>query len=367
MSFIEKAQLSYLHYRHKISPILFLASFAVDLYFVDNPDSRGTIIFIATHFFLTTIFLILSAVAANKDMGINEKSKWSATNKIFLEIFLQFTFGALSSALFVLYFKGSDFIASLPFLALLAAFLIGNEFAQKHTSRFEVRYISTIFLTYSFLLYLVPLFTGKLGNISFIQSTLLALIVSLIILWMIRIFAKTLYIYTKKVVIWSLIIVFIGIPLLVFFDIIPPLPLMLRGGEVAHSVTKTESNNYILSTEEIPSYRLLGIPFIFPSYLVDNGSELAFFTSVYTPNSISANIVHVWKIYDPNTRTFIERSRIPLKVAGGRENGFRTYSIITKPEVGLWIVSAELSNGQVLGHRKFFVKKGNPILHDILR
>jgi hypothetical protein len=365
MSFIEKAQLSYLKYRHKISPILFLVSFVIDLYFIKNPDSLETIIFISTHFLLTIIFIILSAIAANKDMSVNEKSKWSASNKIFLEIFIQFTFGALASALFVLYFKGSDFIASLPFLFLLAGFLIGNEFAQKHTSRLEVRYISTIFLAYTFLLYLVPLFTGKLGNISLIQSTVIALIVSLLILWLIKIFAETLYIYTKKVLIFSLVAVFVGIPALIFFDVIPPLPLIMRGGEVVHSITKTEGYNYILTSEKIPAYRMLGIPFLFPSYLIEEGGEIAFFTSVYTPNSISTNINHVWKIYDPDTRTFTERSKIPLRVAGGRENGFRTYSIITNPEAGLWSVSAELNTGQVLGHRKFFIKKGSPILYNI--
>ncbi len=364
MNWLERAQLSYLHYRHKVSPVLFLASFVIDLWLIEQPDSIETILFILSYFSLTLVLFLCLAVAANRDMDIEGKKKWSTSIKIFLEIFLQFTFGALASALFVLYFKGADFIASLPFLFILAGFLIGNEFAQKHTSRLEARFISIIFLSYTFLLYIVPLMNGKLGNSSFIISTSASFILSIFILLSIKRISPILFAHTKKVLISSIAILFVGVPALIFLDIIPPLPLMLREGTVAHSVTKVEGVGYTLSTEAIPTYKNLGIPFVSPVYHIEQGGELSFFTAIYTPIQIKTDIIHIWKWYDPEIRDYVERSKIILHVSGGRDDGFRTYSTITDPEPGLWSVTAELGTGQILGHRKFVVKRGSvPIVN----
>ncbi len=367
MKWYESAQLKYLHYRHKISPILFILSFIIDLSFVKKPDSKETIIFISIQFILTAILILLTARAANVDMSAGKGNKWSTSIKIFLDILLQFTFGAMASALFVLYFKGADYVASLPLLILLAVFLLGNEFAHKHTSRLEVRYASTIVLAYAFLLYLVPLYRNELGNDSLLISSLMAFLIAFVIFFLIKKVAPALFICTKKVLIISIVSLFVGLPLLIIYDVIPPLPLMLREGSVANSVSKVHESEYILKLQPVALYKRLGIPLLRPTYTVNKGGDLVFFTAVYAPSEIRTDIVHIWKWYDPSIRDYIERSRIDLKVSGGRERGYRTYSIISNVEDGLWRVTAELKTGQVLGHRDFKVEYGEPNLVEAVK
>lgn len=366
MTLFEKITFSYLKFRHAFSPILFTLGFLLDLKVVKQPDATNTIIFISTHFVLTTILILLNSIAANKDMDQSSKN-WNPTVKVLLEIMLQFTFGALASSLFVLYFKGSDYVASLPILIILATFLFGNEFAQRHTGRFEVRFVSTVILAYIYLIYLVPLLRNQLGNISLLISTGASIIFALILIVLFRKVAPVLFAHSKTVLMYSMFGLFVGLPLLVYLDVLPPLPLILREGTVAHSVIKEHGTEYKLAVEDAPLYERLGIPFLSPVYKVEKGGDLYFFTAVYAPSEIKTDIIHVWSEYDPDARDFIERSKINLKVSGGRELGFRTYSMISSVEPGLWRVTAKLGTGQILGHRDFRVENGSPILIESIK
>lgn len=367
MNWFERAQLNYLKFRHKLSPVLFLLSFLLDLKIVKLPDSKETLIFISTHFVLTVCLILLFARAAEGDLEQTKARRWAPSIKILLDIVLQFTFGALASALFVLYFKGADPVSSLPFLVLLASFLFGNEFAHKHTSRIEVRFASTIFLAYAYLIYLVPLFRNQLGNSSLFISTGIAAILAVFFLGALHHISPMMYVRTRKTLISLVVGLFIGLPLLVLVDIIPPLPLMLREGTVAHSIEKRYGVEYNLSIEQQPLYLRLGLPWLRPEYHVSSGETLVFFTAVYAPADIKAGIIHVWEWEDPTTGHYVERSRIPLYVSGGRQNGFRTYSIIDNVSSGNWRVTALLGTGQVLGHRQFTVVNGTPSLVEAVK
>jgi hypothetical protein len=353
-------QLSYLKYRHRLSPVLFLGSFFLDIKIVKRPDSIETIMFICVHLVLTTALTLAAASAAHFDMTQQDARRWSSSAKLLLDIALQFTFGALASALFVLYFKGADLYMSGVFVVMLALFLFGNEFAHKHVSRLVVRFLSTVFLGYAFLLYFVPFVRGKIGFSSVILATVFAVIFSAVFGILVKKFARALYLRSRYIVGVALLLMFIGFPLGIRSGVIPPLPLLLQEGSVVHVIEKGISQEYVISYEQKPFWQRLGLPFVAPTYTVPKNASLSFFTAVYAPGDMHANITHIWEYYHTQKRTFVLRANIPLFVFGGRALGYRTYSTISALDEGLWRVTAVLGTGQVLGHRTFRVVHGTP-------
>ncbi len=353
-------QLAYLRYRHRVSPFLFLGSFFLDLKIVKRPDSPETILFICIHLLFTTLLSITAARAAHFDMTQQDVRRWSPSAKLLLDIALQFTFGALASALFVLYFKGADLVMSGIFVLVLAIFLFGNEFAHKHVSRLTVRFLSTVFLVYAFLLYFIPLIRGHIGFSSVLLATLGALGFTTFFAWCIKYFAPSLFFRSRYLVGFAAVFLFLSFPLGIHYGIIPPLPLVLQEGTVVHTIEKDAGVQYLVSYEQKPIWQRLGLPFLVPTYTIPKHAPVSFFTAVYAPTTFDVRITHVWEHYNTRLRVFALRASIPLSVSGGRALGYRTYSTLSAPDEGLWRVTVLLGTGQVLGHRTFRIVHGTP-------
>jgi hypothetical protein len=74
-------------------------------------------------------------------------------------------------------------------------------------------------------------------------------------------------------------------------------------------------------------------------------------------------IVHRWEHYGADG--WIEADRMVLDVAGGRTEGFRTYTRKENVPAGAWRVKIELANGRELGRVRFDVVEG-PLEHPLV-
>jgi hypothetical protein len=70
---------------------------------------------------------------------------------------------------------------------------------------------------------------------------------------------------------------------------------------------------------------------------------------------LDTTIVHEWQYADPETHTWSDCERIELAVVGGRDGGFRTYSMKTGMTPGRWRVTAATLKGAVIGRVRFNV------------
>src|SRR3989344_4056482 len=90
---------------------------------------------------------------------------------------LQFAFGGVFSSDLVLYFRSADFFVAWPFILLLVAIFIANEFLKKHYVRLSFQ-ISLFFLSiYWFAIFLVPVVMHRIGTWVFLFSGLVSLLV----------------------------------------------------------------------------------------------------------------------------------------------------------------------------------------------
>lgn len=367
MDRLSKALLFYLRHRHTFSPIIFIITFIIDVSTFPQVDSPKAILLASLYATLTLVLILVFARSAEGDMGDDKNKRWNPTVKLLLDIVLQFAFGALASVLFVSYLKGSDVIASVPFLAILFAFVTGNEFANNHRSRLWVRYSATIFLCYAYLLYLVPLVRNKLGYTSLAISTVFATGLAVFMLLMLNTLAPKVFVKTRLVLISATFAILLGIPLLIYSGSIPPLPLMLREGSVLHDITRVNATDYLARQEPQAFYARFGLPKLLPHYHINRGEGLTFFTAVYAPADIKTDVIHRWEQYDTRQGKFILRSLVPLSVSGGRQNGYRTYSTLSTVTPGTWRVTAELGAKQILGYRTFIVEEGTPMLREVFK
>jgi hypothetical protein len=148
---------------------------------------------------------------------------------------------------------------------------------------------------------------------------------------------------------------------LVWFQVLPPLPLSLHRVGVFHDVTPTPGG-YALTWEREP---IVGGVFWRYDRVFHRrpGDAVWCFSSVFLPGGMDLGIVHRWEHYGADG--WIEADRMVLDVAGGRTEGFRTYTRKENVPAGAWRVKIELANGRELGRVRFDVVDG-PLEHPLV-
>jgi len=136
-----------------------------------------------------------------------------------------------------------------------------------------------------------------------------------------------------------------------FAKILPPLLLALADAGVYHSVKKA-GNVYQAMEEAQPWVSYLGAQ---PIEHLAPGDKLYLYSSVFAPARVSTQIVHRWEWYDPAAKTWQPQSRVSFSINGGRDGGYRVYSVKSRPKAGDWRVNIATGDGRQLGRIRFAV------------
>lgn len=266
---------------------------------------------------------------------------------------MQYAFGGLLSGFFVFYARGALISSSWLFLALLLFLLVGNEFFRTRYQQFTFQISILFFVLYSYMIFLVPIVVGSMGVWVFLLSGGVSIIVMGMFLYGFSYLMPT----TKHRLGITVSASIGGIVLLVnamyFLNILPPLPLSLKEAGVYHGVTRT-ADGYRVAGEEDAWYAFLA-----PHKTVHvlRGGTLYFYSAVFAPTRLTeTRIAHHWKYFDEDEDAWISKSRVMFSIAGGRDGGYRGYSLKANVEPGLWRVRVETIQGQVLGEKSFWVE-----------
>jgi hypothetical protein len=204
------------------------------------------------------------------------------------------------------------------------------------------------------MIYLVPVIVHQIGPLYFLISGAATLFIMAVFLLLLRVFTRVkMHQRNNKATLISTILgIFLLVNTLYFLDLIPPLPLALQSGGIFHSISRSDNTSYTVTEENqgidiwgrFSAY--IGKPAIFHQ---QKGAYIYAFSAVFSPLSFDTEIRHVWQRYDSATRRWITDSVVPLSVAGGREGGYRTYSILKDLEPGEWRVNITTASGQLIG------------------
>jgi hypothetical protein len=73
------------------------------------------------------------------------------------------------------------------------------------------------------------------------------------------------------------------------------------------------------------------------------------FTAVFAPVDLNTIVYHHWFFRTNENNPFIHADRIPIKISGGREGGYRAYSFKQRLDAGDWRVDVETEDGRIVG------------------
>jgi hypothetical protein len=342
----EKIKNWYAKYERPISSLSLIGGFVFDAVTLKRVDLFWENFWVIAHLIIVGSCIVL-VHAIEKQEG--DESNSSKTHFWLVNI-LQFFFGGILSTYLVFYFRSADILVSWPFLLILALAFWANEALKRHFVRLAFQ-ISLFFLSvFAFAIFLVPILVHQIGPWVFIGSGILSLAFIALFLLLIWYVSKTEFNKSKKWVFATVAGVFVLVNVLYFTNIIPPIPLSLKDAGVYYSLQRNSDGNYISVGEMEPWYNYFKL---YPDFHYLPGQPVIVYTAVFSPNDLDINIVHQWQHLNSSGK-WVTASEVSLKVVGGRDGGFRTFSQKT---IGLspghWRVNVLTTQGQTIGSIRF--------------
>jgi hypothetical protein len=329
-------------------PGLLVAGFIFDVITFRTLSITSTMQFLGVYAVLAAIALVYIGIYD----GRHAPPRWAIFRGIraLSPYVIQLTFGALLSSSLLFYWFSGSFSVSWPLIALITGVMISSEIFRQYYLKPGVLLGVYTFLLLSYFSLLLPFVLNTLKAWIFLLSAGLSLtVVSLIILGVSK-FSPSFR--TKR---WQLLTAALGVLVfmngLYFLNLIPPLPLSIREAGVYHDIVRTGHDLRLIGEEETFWTGL------WPGQKIHAGANdsIYVYTAIFAPTDLTATIYHRWEYHDPATGKWQERSKLSFKIRGGRDDGYRGYTMKSSLFPGRWRVTVENGRGQVLGRIPFTV------------
>ncbi len=265
---------------------------------------------------------------------------------------IQFFLGGLSSA-YVIYFSRSVSLSkTLIFFMILVILLFANELLKKRISNKYLQFGAYFFVNFTFFTFFIPTILGTMNKFIFMLSGCISLGITL-----------GLIIYNaspttrNEVHLGKILGLIFGIYILInsfyFMNLIPPVPLALDEGLVAHNVEKME-DRYVVTYERDPWYAFWNENR--HTYEYQPGTDVYIFTSIFAPSDFKKDVLHRWKWFSPFSQKWEVIDEIGYEITGGRDKGYRGYTYKSNMMKGEWEVDVVTKEGLVLGIINFEIE-----------
>lgn len=343
---IERIRRIFAWYERYVSPVAFLAGFALDSFTLTRADLLLDNLVLMTHLLIAAIGIVLTNAY---DSGRIRPRRLARAGWLF-PLIIQFSFGALFSGFTVLYVRSGSLAASWLFIAILAVLLVGNEFFRHRYRRLAFHLTIYFVALYAYLILAIPVAIDRIGAAMFMASGVLALAFFALFAAGVAILVPRTFRDNRRPLAMSIGIVFVLFNLFYFTNIIPPIPLALKRLGVYHAVLKADGG-YRVRYEAAPSYAFFRESA--RTFHWHAGEPVYAASAVFAPTGITAAVFHRWLRLDAETGAWIETDRMAFAIAGGRDGGWRGYSQKYGVSPGRWRVEVRTERGQLLGRTSF--------------
>lgn len=336
----------YGRYERPISSLSLIGGFVFDALTLRRVDMFWENFWVIGHIVVVAVLIILVHAIENEpgDEANPEKTHFWLVNT------LQFVFGGLLSVFLVFYFRSAELSSNWPFILILSIAFWANESMKRRFVRLNFQLSLFFFSLFCCSIFLVPVIFHRIGAGIFIISGFISLLVMILFLHVLVRYSKAKFYENRKVISASILGIYFLINVLYFTNLIPPIPLSLKDSGVFHSIDKQANGSYIAKYEDFGWRSALQV---YTSFHAKENDTVYAYSSVFAPSSLNLTIVHQWQHYDSTAGRWIDADKVDLPVVGGREGGFRTYSVKSGLAAGLWRVNVETTGGQIIGRLRF--------------
>ncbi|TSA44379.1 DUF2914 domain-containing protein [bacterium] len=326
-------------YEKHLSALAMVAGFIADNLLFWRIDLVQTQLVFAAYAAACFISILLLQWLESRASHGRPLPRWSFV----LPIVTQFALGGFWSGFVIFYGRSADLGASWPFLLVLFLVFLGSEYFHRYHERLVFTSILFFFALYSYAIFALPIYTGTIGTLTFLESGAIAVAVFLLFTTLLRVLARERFLNDVWRIRMGALAVLLLMNVSYFTNILPPLPLSAEAAGVYHSISRV-SGTYRATSEVNPwQVRYLGLS---PTLHIALGDSLFVYSSVFAPTTLKATIVHRWQWYDVAQKKWVTKSTIAYPIAGGRDGGYRGYSSLPIQDDGQWRVSVETLDGR---------------------
>lgn len=327
--------------------LFFIGGFIFDALMVSKIDDHFALI-------QQAVYLLIIAISLHYEI-LFRLHKWRPCEGFLFKVwkyrnpFLHFLLGTLLNVYSLFYIKSASLISSLFFLLLMVGLIISNELPLIKKAKVGLKIGLFSICLFSFISIIFPVFLGFIGWITFILSIATTLGIFYLQFWFLD-----RQLTDKRVLFDAILLPSISVltlfTLFYIFDWIPPIPLSIKEQGIYHAVEK-KGNDYLLSAEDgETTWWRLGEP----KFNARPGDVIYYYSQIYSPARFADKIYIKWMRKDAKGN-WQKTDRIPMQIAGGREEGFRGYATKSNYQPGEWRVQVETAMGHEISRLDFEV------------
>lgn len=346
---LQRIQNYYEANEHFFAIAFFICGFIFDLFTLERIDSWITIG--SQTFYLLVIQATLTQMFFEEGKApLNLEKAWFFKRWYFeyRTAIIHFFFGNLLNLYTIFFFKSSSLLVSFAFMVVLILILLANE-SNRFKSlglSFKFGLLSLCYL--AFFAYVVPIFIGSMSAVVFLFSMSLGALPLVFVAWWIQNYRPAFFESAKSQILLPLGGVLFTFLALYFLKLIPPVPLSMPFIGVYHSVEKTDGV-YKLGNER-PWWKVwqTGDQLFYAQK--DDKIFVAF--RIFSPTNFADQVMMRWYWKD-NIQGWLLQDSIPIRIVGGRNEGFRGYGTKSNYQPGEWKVQVETNDGREIGRIYF--------------
>jgi Protein of unknown function (DUF2914) len=331
-------------------PVFFFSGVAYDTLTLTRIDRLQDNLLLLIYLLLLGLLIVLTgrlgidpAPDREQLVALSPFARWVLCVRPYYPMAVQFLLGGLFSAYAIFYSQSATLTSTAIFFALLVLLLVVNEFLRDRLSSLRLLVSLYALVCFAFFTFFLPVMTGLMNAAIFLAGAGLSAAVT---------FRVVQLIYrdnpdrSKREAVGVTAPAFALIGLLVgfyFLNWIPPVPLSMKFGGIYHEVKKA-GDRFELSFEKRWYQVWKRSDTTFPA-----NEPIYCFTAVFAPVDLNTTVYHHWYFRPNSDKPFTHADKIPIKIAGGREGGYRAYTFKQRLDPGDWRVDVETADGRIIG------------------
>ena len=343
-----------------MAPVFFLSGVTYDTLTLTRIDRLQDNLLLMIYLLLLGVLIVLTGRLGIEPPPDREQlaslspfGRWVLRARPYYPMAVQFLLGGLFSAYTIFYSRSATLTSSAIFFALLILLLVGNEFLRDRLSSLRLLISLYALVCFAFFTFFLPVMTGLMNAVVFLVGAGLTAVVTFRVVHLIY---RNNPDRSKREAVGVTAPAFGLIALLVgfyFMNWIPPVPLSMKFGGIYREVQR-QGDQFLLTYDrkwyEVWKRSENPFPADEPIYC---------FTAVFAPVTLNTTVYHHWYFRSNSSKPFTHADKIPIKISGGRDGGYRAYTFKQRLDPGDWRVDVETEDGRVVGRVSVRVEQQN--------